>query len=82
MWATSSSLEALQLLTIGYRLHLERDKQAASYYQRAIDLDPKLALAYIGLGAWHSNFAENTEAAAAETKAFKLRGRLTGPTGF
>jgi DNA-binding winged helix-turn-helix (wHTH) protein len=30
--ATSSSLEALQLLTTGYRLHLERDKQAASYY--------------------------------------------------
>ena len=80
--ATSSSLEALQLLTIGYRLHLERDKQAASYYQRAIDLDPKLALAYIGLGAWHSNFAENTEAAAAETKAFELRDRLTGPARF
>jgi DNA-binding winged helix-turn-helix (wHTH) protein/tetratricopeptide (TPR) repeat protein len=80
--ATSSSLEALQLLTTGYRLHLERDKQAASYYQRAIDLDPKLALAYIGLGAWHSNFAENAEAAAAETKAFELRDRLTGPARF
>ncbi|MBB6144136.1 DNA-binding winged helix-turn-helix (wHTH) protein/tetratricopeptide (TPR) repeat protein [Silvibacterium bohemicum] len=80
--ATSDSLEALQLLTTGYRLHLERDKQAASYYQRAIDLDPKLALAYIGLGAWHSNFAENTEATAAETKAFHLRDRLTGPTRF
>ena len=80
--ATSGSLEALQLLTTGYRLHLERDKQAASYYQRAIDLDPKLALAYIGLGAWYSNFAENTEAAAAETKAFELRNRLTGPARF
>ena len=80
--ATSDSLEALQLLTTGYRLHLERDKRAASYYLRAIDLDPKLALAYIGLGAWHSNFAEDTEAAAAETKAFELRDRLTGPTRF
>ncbi len=80
--ATSGSLEALQLLTTGYRLHFERDKKAASYYQRAIDLDPKLALAYIGLGAWHSNFAENTEAAAAETKAFQLRDRLTGPARF
>jgi DNA-binding winged helix-turn-helix (wHTH) protein/tetratricopeptide (TPR) repeat protein len=80
--ATSGSLDALQLLTTGYRLHLERDKKAASYYQRAIDLDPKLALAYIGLGAWHSNFAEDTEAAAAETKAFELRDRLTGPARF
>ena len=80
--ATSGSPEALQLLTTGYRLHLERDKQAASYYQRAIDLDPKLALAYIGLGAWYSNFAEDTAAAAAETKAFELRDRLTGPARF
>jgi eukaryotic-like serine/threonine-protein kinase len=80
--ATSSSLEALQLLTTAYRHHLMRDQQAPSYYQRAIDLDPKLALAYIGLGAWHSNFAENTEAAAAETKAFELRERLTGPARF
>jgi eukaryotic-like serine/threonine-protein kinase len=80
--ATSHSLEALQLLTTGYRLHMARDQQAASYYQRAIGLDPKLALAYIGLGAWHSNFAENTEAAAAETKAFELRDRLTGPARF
>jgi eukaryotic-like serine/threonine-protein kinase len=80
--ATSGSLEALQLLTTGYRLHLERDKRTASYYQRAIDLDPKLALAYIGLGAWHSNFGETTEAAAAETKAFELRDRLTGPARF
>jgi DNA-binding winged helix-turn-helix (wHTH) protein/tetratricopeptide (TPR) repeat protein len=80
--ATSGSLEALQLLTTGYRLHLERDQKAASYYQRAIDLDPNLALAYIGLGAWHSNFAEDTEAATAETKAFELRDRLTGPARF
>ena len=80
--ATSGSPEALQLLTTGYRLHLERDKQAASYYQRAIDLDPKLALAYIGLGARYSNFAEDTAAAAAETKAFELRDRLTGPARF
>jgi len=80
--ATSHSLEALQLLTTGYRLHMARDQQAASYYQRAIGLDPKLALAYIGLGAWHSNFAEDTEAAAAETKAFELRDRLTGPARF
>jgi len=80
--ATSGSLEALQLLTTGYRLHMTRDQRAASYYQRAISLDPKLALAYLGLGAWHSNFGENSEAAAAETKAFELRDRLTGPSRF
>ena len=80
--ATSSSLEALQLLTSGYRLHLARDPHAATYYQQAIGLDSQLALAYIALGAWHSNFGEMTAAATAERKAFELRDRLTGPTRF
>jgi eukaryotic-like serine/threonine-protein kinase len=80
--ATSSSLEALQLLTAGFRRHMARDPQAASYYQRAIGLDPKLALAYTALGALYSNFGRETEASAAETKAYELRDRLTGPTRF
>jgi eukaryotic-like serine/threonine-protein kinase len=80
--ATSSSLEALQLLTSGYRLHLARDPHAATYYQQAIGLDSKLALAYIALGAWDSNFSETTAAATAERKAFELRDRLTGPNRF
>ncbi len=80
--ATSSSLEALQLLTAGYRFHLARDPQAATYYQQAIAFDPKLVLAYIALGASDSNFSETAEAATAERKAFELRDRLTGPARF
>ncbi len=80
--ATSSSLEALQLLSAGFRRHMARDPQAASYYQRAIGLDPQLALAYTALGALYSNFGKETEASAAETRAYELRDRLTGPTRF
>jgi tetratricopeptide (TPR) repeat protein len=80
--ATSSSLEALQLLTEGYRLHLQRDPVGVSYYQRAIGLDSKLALAYAALGALYSNLGEMAPAAAAGEKAFELRDRLTGPTRF
>ena len=80
--ATSSSLEALQLLTEGYRHHAARDQQAIGYYQRAIELDPNLALAYVALGAAYSNVWEGNRAAAAEKKAYDLRDRLTGPARF
>jgi DNA-binding winged helix-turn-helix (wHTH) protein len=67
--ATSSSPDALQLLTAGFRRHMVRDPQAASFYQRAIGLDPQLALAYSALGALYSNFGKEDEASAAETRA-------------
>jgi eukaryotic-like serine/threonine-protein kinase len=80
--ATSSSLEALQLLSQGYKHHSARDQLAVSYYQRAIELDPNLALAYLALGARYSNIWEMTLASAAEKKAYELRDRLTGPERF
>ena len=80
--ATSSSLEALQLLAQGYRHHSARDQAATSYYQRAIELDPNFALAYVGLGAGYSNAGEMELASKAEKKAYELCGRLTGPTRF
>jgi eukaryotic-like serine/threonine-protein kinase len=80
--ATSSSLEALQLLAQGYKYHSARDEAATSYYQRAIELDPNFALAYVALGARYSNVGEMELASTAEKKAYKLCGRLTGPTRF
>jgi eukaryotic-like serine/threonine-protein kinase len=80
--ATSSSLEALQLLAQGYKYHSARDEAATSYYQRAIELDPNFALAYVALGARYSNVGEMELASEAEKKAYELCGRLTGPTRF
>jgi DNA-binding winged helix-turn-helix (wHTH) protein/tRNA A-37 threonylcarbamoyl transferase component Bud32/tetratricopeptide (TPR) repeat protein len=80
--ATSSSLEALQLLADGYRHHSARDDHAASYYQRAIELDSKMALAYVGLGAFYQNVGEMALASAAEKRAYELRDRLTGPARY
>ena len=77
--ATSSSLEALQLLTQGYRHHSARDELSTSYYQRAIELDPNLALAYVALGARYSNVGQMELASDAEKKAYELRDRLSGP---
>jgi serine/threonine protein kinase len=80
--AASSSPEALQLLAEGFRHHFARDDLAVSYYQRAIDTDPKLALAYLAMAARYSNRGEATAAKSAVQKAFELRDRLAGSARF
>jgi len=81
-WESSSSLEALQLLSQGYRHHSARDEASTLYYQRAIEVDPNLALAYVALGARYSNVGEMELASAAEKKAIERSDRLTGPARF
>src|SRR6267154_1869032 len=81
--ATSPSLEALQLLTEGYRHHLAGDPQTAlQYYQRAIDVDPDFALAHAALGSAYQNRGELALAAAAVKKTYELRTRMTEPGRF
>jgi serine/threonine protein kinase len=80
--ATSSSPEALQLLAEGFRHHFARDDLAVSYYQRAIDTDPKLALAYLAMAARYSNRGEAMAAKSAVQKTFELRDRLAGAARF
>ena len=80
--ATSSSPEALQLLAEGFRHHFARDDLAVSYYQRAIDTDPKLALAYLAMAARYSNRGEAMAAKSAVQKAFELRDRFAGSARF
>src|SRR6267378_1707393 len=81
--ATSPSLEALQLLSEGYRHHLAGDfRGALPYYQRATELDSDFALAYAALGSVYGFGTEPGLPVAAETRAYKLRTRLTERTRF
>jgi serine/threonine protein kinase/Tfp pilus assembly protein PilF len=81
--ATSPSLEALQLLSEGYRHHLAGDfRGALPYYQRATELDSDFALAYAALGSVYGFGTEPALPVAAETRAYKLRTRLTERTRF
>jgi len=81
--ATSPSLEALQLLTEGYRHHLAGDfRGALPFYQRATELDSEFALAYAALGSLYGGRNEFAPAATAESKAYKLRTRLTERSRF
>jgi DNA-binding winged helix-turn-helix (wHTH) protein/tetratricopeptide (TPR) repeat protein/tRNA A-37 threonylcarbamoyl transferase component Bud32 len=76
--ALSASLEALQAATQGNKPYLAGDAEGAlKFFQRAVELDPSLALGYWRMGAAYL-FMGNTELSAASyTRAYQLRDRLT-----
>jgi eukaryotic-like serine/threonine-protein kinase len=79
--ALSSSVKALQVGTLGYKRHIVGDlKGAIPSYQRALELDPNLALTYEGLGAAYNSLGERDLAVSAYTRAYELRARMTEPS--
>jgi len=79
--ALSSSVEALQAGTLGYKRHIVGDaKGAIPYYKRALELDPNLAPTYEGLAAAYQMVGEDNLAVLADTKAYELRARMTEPS--
>ncbi len=72
--ATTSSLEALKAYSLAGKTLREKDGVAAiSHLQRAIQLDPNFAMAYLMLGLDYSNLGEPGRATEYYTKAFELR---------
>ena len=79
--ALSSSVEALQVGTLGYKRHIVGDfKGAITYYQHALELDPNLAPTYEGLAAAYRMVGEDNLSVSAVTKAYELRARMTEPS--
>src|SRR5271154_3253919 len=76
--ALSPSLEALQAAAQGLKLSLNGDAEGGlKLSQRAVELDPNLAVAYGRMGAAYL-FLGNTELSQASyTRAYQLRDRLT-----
>ncbi len=76
--ALSASLEALQAGTEGTKLHFAGDfAGAVKLYQRAVELDPNLALTYEGMGAAYYSLGNTELSEASYTRAYQLRDRLT-----
>jgi serine/threonine protein kinase len=72
--ATTSSLEALKAYGLGWKARNEKGEAAAlPYDQRAIELDPNFAMAYIALGNIYYSLGEVGRAGDYYTKAFQLR---------
>lgn len=75
--ATTPSLEALKAYSVGMKLQFQQPPSAQQYFDRALELDPNFAMAYVELG--NTYFALNQFGRAREciTKAFALRDRTS-----
>jgi eukaryotic-like serine/threonine-protein kinase len=77
--ATTSSLEALQAYSLGWKALVGKgdNNGALPFLRRAIELDPKFAMAYTALGETYSNLGEAKLGAENLTKAYGLRDRVS-----
>jgi eukaryotic-like serine/threonine-protein kinase len=77
--ATSSSVEALQALTMAANVKRQHGDAAtgAAYLKRAVELDPNYAQAYMRLGIGYLNANETNLSAQNFRKAYELRNRVT-----
>ncbi len=76
--ATTTSLDALKAYSTAWAIHLHRGPIAAiPLLRRAVELDPKFAMAWASLGRMNADLDESDEAAANLTKAWELRDRTS-----
>ena len=76
--ATTSSLEALKVFTLGEVQHSKvEDLAALPLYQRAIEIDPNFAMAYARLGTVCMNLGQSELAEEYRKKAFDLKDRAS-----
>ena len=76
--ATTSSLEALNAYSKGLEEIYRGDyKQALPLFNRAVELDPNFAGAYVWLSWTYVNFGDLAKTADSAAKAYALRGRVT-----
>jgi DNA-binding winged helix-turn-helix (wHTH) protein/tetratricopeptide (TPR) repeat protein len=75
---TTSSLEALQAYTLAHAAQAANAAQGGNpLYERAVQLDPNFATAYLGMGVNYFNMDEPTRAAECLQKAYDLRERVS-----
>ena len=81
--ATTSSLEALQAESLGQITQSTKGPTAAlPFYQRAVDLDPNFALAYVSMAVAYADLGEVGRAAENARKAYDLRDKVSDRERF
>jgi serine/threonine protein kinase/tetratricopeptide (TPR) repeat protein len=81
--ATTPSLEALKAYSTGMKVNLSSGNAAAiPFYRRAVEIDPKFAMAYADLGLSYSAIGESVLSAESTTKAWQLRDRVSDREKF
>ena len=81
--ATTPSLEALKAYSTANKVNLSSGNAAAiPFFRRAVEIDPKFAMAYAYLGLWYSTIGESVLSAESTTKAWQLRDRVSDREKF
>jgi len=76
--ATTASLEALKAFSMGVTIfRTNGNAEAIPFYKRALELDPKLAVAYVGVGVAYANLGQASLAAENIKKAYELRDEVS-----
>jgi serine/threonine protein kinase len=75
--ATTPSLDALKAYSAGWKVASSMPSAAIDHLQRAIDLDPKFAMAYAALGRVYGNINEAALSAESTEKAYRFRDRAS-----
>jgi len=75
---TTSSLDALRYYSLGLEQHSSgRYPQAIPFYERAVELDPRFAIAYARMATCYNFTKEYESARAASAKAYEYRDRAS-----
>jgi eukaryotic-like serine/threonine-protein kinase len=81
--ATTSSLEALKAYSTGMKVVVSSgDAAAIPFFRRAIEIDPKFAMAYANLGLAYSGIGESVRSAESTRKGWLLRDRASDQERF
>jgi tetratricopeptide (TPR) repeat protein len=80
---TTSSIEALKAYSAGGRAVLSSGNSAGiAFYRRAVELDPRFAMAHARLGLSYSGLGESELSAESTRKAWLLRDRVSDRERF
>ena len=81
--ATTPSLEALKAYSTGMSVALSSGNAAAiPFFRRAVEIDPKFAMAHAILGLAYSSVGESMLSAESTTKGWQLRDRASDQEKF
>lgn len=81
--ATTSSLEALEAYSAGWKLHTTSGAMTAlPLVKRAVEIDPNFALAHATLGRQYADLDESDLSAASTTRAWQLKDRTSDREKF
>lgn len=82
--ATTTSLDALKSYSMGREALVKKGDNlaAATFFERAVSLDPNFAMAYASLGTVYSNSGSITKSHESIKKAYELRDRVSDRERF